>query len=517
GRPSFLVSELGEVAIDDGLTETLGQPRVYFGEDFGGYAIVNAGRLEVDYQTSANESRLYRYEGTGGVGMGSLIRRTAFALRFRDLDPLIAATVTSDSKAIYNRDIQQRVEEIAPFLRFDSDPYPVMADDQLFWVIDGYTTTNAFPYSQTVDTDIVDSDLAGNYNYVRNSVKAVVDAYNGDVQLYVVDESDPILRAWRGAFPDLFVDLDEMPATIRDNLRYPEDIFRVQTDMWSRYVVDDPVDLIQGDLAWSVAAQPRREAQVGEGDAASNTSMNPQYLVTRLPGVDKPEFVLQRAFVPRSGQAGSTTARPELTGVMMARSDPDNYGELVLYTIESGLVEAPDFIHSEIRKNDQLTEFVRDQIGSVVLFGDMTLLLVNDSIVYVRPVYVEAPSATAVPELSRVIAVNGDQIAMGSSLDEALAAIVGQEESGSTPTEEPEEEAETPAPEEDPVETDYDPSGKSVVQLITEAEDFLRTAELEEASGRTDDAIVSRQRARQALAEVNRLLSGTEPTATATG
>ncbi len=539
GRPSFLVSDLGDVEIDDGLTETLGQPRIYFGEDFDGYAIVNAARDEVDFQ-SDNESRSFRYDGSGGVDMGSFIRRTAFALRFRQLDPLIAASVTSESKAIYNRDIEQRVRELAPFLRYDSDPYPVMADDQLFWVIDGYTTTNHFPYSQTVQTDLLNSDLSGNtagsqYNYVRNSVKVVVDAYNGDVDMYVIDESDPILQAWKGAFPDLFVDIDEMPADLRDNLKYPEDIFEVQTDMWSRYVIDNPVALIQGDLAWSVAAQPRRDAQVGEGDATSGTSMVPQYLVTRLPGETETEFVLQRMFVPLSGQAGSTTARPELTGVMMARSDPDNYGELVLYTISSGVVEAPDFVHAEIRKNDQLTEFVRDQIGSVVLFGDMTLLLVNDTIVYVRPVYVEAPSATAVPELSRVIAVNGDQIAMGSSLDEALNAIVGREatpedtetdeetDTGTvteTPDAEPEPEpddeadagtdTETPDTEtdEEPATTDYDPSGKSVVQLIGDAEDFLRSADLKESSGDVDGAAIDRQSARQALSEVNRLLSG---------
>lgn len=533
GRPSFLVSDLGDVEINDGLTETLGQPRIYFGEDFDGYAIVNATRDEVDFQ-SDNESRTFRYDGTGGVDMGSVVRRTAFALRFRQLDPLIAASVTSDSRAIYNRDIEQRVRELAPFLRYDSDPYPVMAGDQLFWVIDGYTTTNHFPYSQTVETDLINSDLAGNttgsqYNYVRNSVKVVVDAYNGDVDMYVIDEGDPILQAWAGAFPDLFVDIAAMPDDLRDNLKYPEDIFEVQTDMWSRYVISDPTALIQGDLAWSVAAQPRRDAQVGEADATSGTSMVPQYLVTRLPGETDTEFVLQRVFVPLSGQAGSTTARPELTGVMMARSDPDNYGELVLYTIESGVVEAPDFVHAEIRKNDQLTDFVRDQIGSVVLFGDMTLLLVNDTIVYVRPVYVEAPSATAVPELSRVIAVNGDQIAMGTSLDEALAAIVGEdiaiEEADADTTDdaateaaaddeaatETDDESTTGGDEEtevDPDAIDYDPTGKSVVQLIEEAEDFLRVADLEDAVGDTESAAVNRARARIAIEEVNRLLSG---------
>ncbi|MEM7338305.1 MAG: UPF0182 family protein [Actinomycetota bacterium] len=519
GRPDYLVGELGDVAIDEGLTETLGQPRVYYGEDFGGYAIVNASRDEVDYQTSGNESRSFRYDGDGGVSMGSFVRRLAFALRFRDLDPLIAATVTSDSKAVYNRDIQERVQELAPFIRFDSDPYPVMAEDQLFWVIDGYTTTSRFPYSQGVDTDLVNSSLGGGYNYVRNSVKAVVDAYDGDVSFYVVDESDPVLAAWRGAFPDLFSDQSEVPDTIRDNFRYPKDIFEVQTDMWARYVVSDPVQLIQGDVAWSVAAQARREAQVTENEAVSGTSMRPQYLITRLPGSAESEFVLQRAFVPRSGQAGSLTDRPELTGIMMARSDPENYGQLVLYRIPGGQVEAPNFVHSEIRKNGQLTDFVRDQLGSVVLFGEFTLLLVNDTIVYIRPVYVEAASATAVPELSRVIAVNGDRIAMGSTLDQAVAAIIdgadpddGTIVAGNEPEADEAEEPETDdgaTESEAPAETpSYDPTGKSVSELLVDAAAFLEAADAVEADGDTARATELRAQAQAALDAAQRLLGG---------
>ncbi|MCP3989832.1 MAG: UPF0182 family protein [Actinomycetia bacterium] len=522
GRPSFLVRELGEVAIDEGLGETLGQPRAYFGEDFDGYAIVNAGRDEVDYQTSSNESRSTRYEGAGGVPMGSFIRRTAFALRFRDLDPLIASTVTSDSRAIYNRDIMDRVRTLAPFLRFDSNPYPVIADDQLFWVIDGYTTTNVYPYAQTVSTGLGGSDLSGGFNYVRNSVKAVVDAYNGTVEFYIVDSEDPILEAWGEAFPGLFTPGSEIPPTIDDNLRYPEDIFEVQTDMWSTYVVSDPIQLVVGDVAWSPAAQPRREAQVGEGDTGSNSSMNSQYLVTRLPGKEDPEFVLQRAFVPRSGQAGSTTARPELTGIMMARSDPENYGQLVLYQIESGLVEAPDFVHSEIRKNDELTEFVKEKIGSVVLFGDMTLLLINDTIVYVRPVYVEAPSATAVPELSKVIVVNGDDIAMGNNLDEAIAAILDDADTSATAPDETETSdsgsTDDPATDDQAAVSAYDTTGKSVVELLTDAEGFLQRADVAESGDFTAEAAQLREDARTALLAAQGLLGGTLSGATsATG
>ncbi len=517
GRPRYLVRELGDVIVDESLGEELAaieQPRIYFGEGFDGYAIVNAARDEIDYQTSS-ESQPYRYEGTGGVQMGTFIRRVAFALRFRELDPLISPSVTRESMAIYNRDVAERVRTVAPFLQFDSNPYPVMTEDGLFWVIDGYTTSSDFPYAQSVDTNLSGSDLSGGFNYVRNSVKAVVDAYTGEIKLYVIDEQDPILAAWRDAFPVLFVDASEVPLDILDNFRYPQDIFEVQTDMWSTYVVGNPQELIQGDLAWSVAAQPRSEAQIGESDAASAGSMDPQYLITRLPGFDEPEFVLQRMFVPRSGEAGSTTARPELTGVMMARSDPGaNFGQLVLYRIPVGRVEAPDFVHSEIRKNNELTEFIRDRLGSVVTFGEMTMLLIEDTIVYVRPVYVEANSATAVPELTRVIAVNGDQIAMGESLDEALAEIVIGEDTDTTTDEgdaDPADESAAPPSDSDadpPAAGDYDPTGKSVVELLSDADDLLAEADVAETSGLTVEAEALREQARTAIAAAMDLLGG---------
>ena len=354
------------------------------------------------------------------------MRRIAFSLRFRQLDPLISGTITDQSRVIYNRDISGRVREMAPFLRFDDDPYPVVADGHIFWVINGYTTTSDFPYSQSVDTQLAGADLSRSYNYVRNSVKVVVDAYDGDVDMYVTDEDDPIIRAWRAAFPDLFTDASEVPEEIRVHFRYPSDLFTVQTDMWARYVVDDPTDFIQGNLAWSVAAQPRIEAQIEENDTSTAGSMAPQYLQARLPGSTEAEYVLQRAFVPVSGAAGSNTARPELTGLMMARSDPENYGELVLLTLPSGLIDAPDLVHSEIRKSEDLTEFIKDKAGAKVEFGEMSIVLVDDTIVYIRPVYVEANSATAVPELQRIVAVNGDRIFMANNVRDALSGVVGE-------------------------------------------------------------------------------------------
>ncbi len=530
GRPRFLVRELGDVAVDPSLTERLAQPRIYFGENFGGYAIVNAARDEVDFSASTEESAQTRYRdqgGQGGVPLGGVVRRAAFALRFRQLDPLIAPVLTPESEVIFHRDVTERIRTVAPFLRLDSNPYPVLADGKIYWVVDAYTTSDDYPYAQRVsasETDLAGTELAGGLNYVRNSVKAVVDGFDGTVRLYKFDENDPVLATWDRAFPGLFQDKSEIPAALQDNLRYPEDIFRLQTTMWSTYVVDDAQQLIQGETAWSVAAQPRSEAASGEGDAgATPVFMKPQYLLTRLPGKASTEYVLQRAFVPRSVSSGSSNTL-ELTGVMVARSDPEHLGELVLYTVPSAAgVKAPDFVHSEIRKDDQLTDFVKEKLGSVVSFGEMTLLLMNDTVVYVRPVYVEANSVNAVPELSRVIVVNGDNIQMGATLQEAMARLVA-EQAGTGTDQAPTDQ--TPAEQTPPDQSGadqpstststpaYDPTGRSLTDLLADADQLLAAADGAEATGDAAGAADLRARARVALDAAQDLLGGSRNGAT---
>ncbi len=502
----FLVSGLGESDISEELPLQLDQPRIYFGEGLGGYAIVGAARAEVDFQTSDNQSIDYRYTGEGGVPMGALLRRAAFSLRFRELDPLISRNVTDESRVIYNRDIGARVREIAPFLRFDKNPYPVVAENGIFWVIDAYTTTDDFPYSQAVSTGVT-GDLAGGFNYVRNSVKVVVDAYNGDVSMYVIDESDPLIQAWAAIFPELFSDKADIPSEVNDHLRYPEDIFTVQTDMWTNYVVDDATQLIEGALAWSIASQPRIEAQTNEGDAAPAGSMSPQYLMAQLPDNDETEFVLQRAFVPRSGSAGTSTDRPELTGIMMARSDPENYGELVMVELPGGKVNAPSLVHSEIRKNFEVTEFIRDKAGARVQFGEMSIVLVDDTIVFVRPVYVEANSATAVPELQRVVAVNGPRIFMGESLEEAIAGVVDSATSSATSSNGGTDDG-TQSGDSSGQAGSYDPSGRSLIQLLADAEESLANAADAAANDAPESAAAFRADAQAALNAAQELLQG---------
>ena len=435
GLPDYAIRGIGRgQIIDDDLPIELGQPRIYYDENFDGYAIVGATRDEVDVE--AADSVAYRYEGDGGVGMSGIVRRLAFSLRFQQLDPLISPFIQDGTRVIYNRDIELRVRELAPFLEFDSDPYPVIADDQIFWVIDAYTTTSDFPYAQSVDINSVSptGDLARGYNYVRNSVKVVVDAFNGDVGFYIVDNEDPIIQAYAEAFPDLFSSVDEASEEVREKFRYPADLFRVQTETWDTYQVSDPIRFLEGSLAWRVSAQPRVAGGEDTGAAASSTvAMDPQYRTTRLPGESESEFVVQRAFVPNS--TGASQGRPEVQAIMVGRMNPDGTGRLLQFDVQSSDLNAADLADSEIRRDDVVSPFLalrnRD---STVRFGEMQMVLVENTVVYIRPLYIEAATDNAVPQISRIIAVNGERIAMRETLD---AAIEGVTVDGFSPVEVP--------------------------------------------------------------------------------
>lgn len=455
GLPEYLVQGIGPSArTDEGLDAALDRPQVYYDEGFGGYAIVGATRDEVDFvaETTSN----FRYDGTGGVVISGLVRRAAFALRFQELNPLISPFIQDGSRVIYNRDIEGRIRELAPFLSYDSDPYPVIADGRIQWIIDAYTTTSDFPYAQKVDVASLppSADLSSGFNYVRNSVKVVVDGYDGDVSFYVIDDEDPIIEAYVDIFPDLFQPEEEAPADIRSHFRYPSDLFTVQTETWDTYQVSDPIRFLEGALAWRVASQPQRSA----GNDETNTTaalMQPQYRTTRLPNEDETEMVLQRALVPSSSDA--STGRPEVKAIMVGRAGAENRGQLIQYRMTTGALSAPDLVDSDIRRDDTISPFIslRNQEGSIVQFGEMQMIIVENTVVYVRPLYIEAQTGTAVPELTQVIAVAGGRIAMAPTLASALAQVAAD---GSG----------TPAPESDPApDSDEDPSEEPTVEVPT--------------------------------------------------
>ncbi len=433
GRPVFALQQVPVKANTD---LDLKQPRIYFGEKLSGYTITGASREELDYQ-DGDTTRNTSYDGSDGVGVGSLFRKAAFSLRFGDYNPLISNLITGRSKIHYIRDIEERVKTIAPFLEFDADPYPVINDaGDVYWIADAYTTTDRYPYAQRADASGLPagSGLNGRFNYARNSVKAVVDAYNGTVQFFVIDTKDPIIKAWQKAFPDLFTDFSKMPQDLVSHLRYPEDLYRVQTTMWARYHVEDASTFYNNNDAWSVALDPGTSgasAATPVTNAAGQVvgpsvgaRIDPYYLLTQLPGQDKAEFVMLRSFVPY----GADDQNQQLTAFMVARMDPGHYGELVTYVMPrqnrpDGPAIVADAMQSDTTVSQQQT--LLSGSGSTVKFGNLILVPVDNSLIYVRPMYVESQQVE-IPELKKVIAFFESNVAVGDTLAEALTELVGE-------------------------------------------------------------------------------------------
>ena len=441
GAPQFLVKDIPPQGAGIEIT----QPAIYYGENLPGYAFVKTKLKEFDYPREGSDATT-TYAGKGGVKVGNLIRRAALFLRFGDVKVLISGQITSNSRALYLRDIRDRVRKAAPFLKFDADPYPVVLGGRVIWVIDAYTVSDRYPYSQsyspTGDRLDPESGLQTRLNYVRNSIKATVDAYDGTVKFYVYDDPanpDPIVRAYRKAFPKLFTDRAQMPAGLVDHLRYPEDLFRVQTDRYAAYHVTDPGTFYQNARAWAVAQDP------GSGVLQSATPstqavqpatpgrpavtptrrdrMDPYYLQMRLPGQDKEGFLILEPFVPvPSGNSEPTN----LTAFMVAKSDPAEYGRLEAYTMPGGqAVKGPEQVDSLINSTPEFSRqrTLLDARGSQLVQGSLLLVPVEQSILYIRPLYVQAIGPTQLPEFRLVAAVYGNRAVISDSVAGALSQL----------------------------------------------------------------------------------------------
>ncbi|HZA75082.1 MAG TPA: UPF0182 family protein [Acidimicrobiales bacterium] len=513
---------LGDIPQDDVEGITVNQPGIYFGEDLDGYIVVNTNREEIDFQDEEGDTQSTTYAGEDGVEANSLVRRAAFALRFGDLNPLISDFMTDDSRVVYVRDVVERVTKLAPFLHADADPYPVVVDGSVQWVVDLYTTTSRYPYAQMADTDQVSSSsgLDHRFNYVRNSVKAIVDAYNGTVTLYVMDEEDPIIDAYRDAFPDLFSD-EPMPDALQAHLRYPEDLFRIQTAAYARYHLDDPDDFFNQDDAWRVARDPGTAGadpstqvtnEQGQVTGAQAPRIAPYYQLLQLPNASgevsaEAEMVLMRPFVPFSED--DRTQR--LTAFMAARMDPGHYGELVVYEMPPGdLPDGPGLAAAAIVADQNVA---RDQTelgqrGSEVLYGNLLLVPIDNALLYVQPFYVVPEAETRqIAQLERVIATFGEEVVIENTLQEALLALFGEE----VPTQERPDEpsAEEPEGEGAPAEPEGT-AAEEAARLLADADALF--AEADEALADGDlaayqDAI---NEARDLIDEANALLAGEE-------
>jgi uncharacterized membrane protein (UPF0182 family) len=433
GQPTFLLDNVPPDTDEAALEIT--QPGIYIGENQGGYKIVNSDRREIDYQGD-DDTQLTQYKGKDGVGVGNYLRRAAFALRFADFNIMISGNITSESKILVQRDVRARVKQLAPFLSFDADPYAVVIDGRVKWIIDGYTTTSKYPNAQRADTSSLpdSSDLRGNFNYVRNSVKAVVDAYDGTTNFYVVDEKDPLLKAYRAAFPKLFTASSKVPDAVRAHFRYPEDLFRVQTNMWGRYHIDDADDFYNQNDAWNVAQEPSGDRttvtttnSAGQSIAVSTREerIEPYYQLMRLPGEEKESFLLLRPFVPVSND----DTRKQLTAFMVAKSDPDEYGQLETFVMpRSRLPNGPGIVAAAMQQDEAVSELetLLGQAGSDVVYGNLVMVPIENSLLYVRPVYTVASRGVKAPSLKKVIIEYDGRVEVANTLQEALTQMFGQ-------------------------------------------------------------------------------------------
>ncbi len=439
GQPDFIVKDVPPETDPGGPEIT--QPQIYFGENLGSYAVVNTDQPEIDFITTEGEEQTSKYDGLGGVEMSSMFRRIALALRFGEINLVISDSVTSSSRAIYIRDIHDRASKAAPFLRFDSDPYPVVTDGRIKWVLDGFSITDRYPYSTRAETGLVNqtSGLRGeNFNYVRGSVKLVMDAYDGTMTYYIIDDDDPIVAAYAGAFPELFTPGDEMPDELRAHLRYPEDLFRVQSTMYGDYHITSPAGFYSKSDSWDISQDPGAglvsgvngggtqggvDAVTGEIIVPRERRMDPYYLLMRPPGAESEEFLILQPFVPSSPD----DSRKELTAFMIAKSDPGNYGDIETYEMpRDRQVDGPAIVGARIQQEPRISEQITllSRAGSQVRLGNLLVIPIEDSLLYVRPMYVQA-EGTPIPEFKFAIVVYGDDVVMRSTLRDALAAIFG--------------------------------------------------------------------------------------------
>ena len=416
GLPEFFIKDIPP-AVAGGMPK-ITRPEIYYGEIGNEYVLVRTRSQELDYP-SGDQNVYTRYEGRGGIPVNSLLRKAAFAARFGALNVLLSNDLTPESRVMIYRDIGARVQEAAPFLKFDRDPYLVIgADGRLVWMVDGYTTSERYPYATPVR----------GFNYIRNSVKATVDTYHGTVNYYIADPEDPVIRTYAKAFPGLLKPLAEMPKDLQAHIRYPEDLFAVQARMYATYHMQDPQVFYNKEDLWVIPRLPQ------EG---RDREMEPYFMIMRLPGERKEEFVLLSGFNP--------SGRDNMIALLVARMDPPQYGGLIAYQFpKQKLVFGPRNIQARINQDPVISQQIAlwNQQGSRVITGSLLAIPIDQSLIYVQPLYLAAAEQGALPELRRVVVAYGNQIAMEPTLEAALARIFGGRVRGDEP---PDRQAERPS------------------------------------------------------------------------
>lgn len=379
------------------------RPEIYFGESTNNYIVVNTDEQEFDYP-DGNENKYTKYEAKSGIKM-NIINRILFSIRERSPQLLVSSNVNSDSRIIINRNVEKRVKQIMPYLKYEKDPYMVTVDGKLYWIIDAYTTSSNYPYSEPYSGDI------NTANYIRNSIKVVIDAYTGELTYYVVDDNDPIARTYQRIYPKLFKNMSKMPESLKSHLRYPNSLFEIQASVYTKYHMKEPKVFYQKEDLWDISNQIY---------GTSEKKMEPSYYIFRLPGEEEAEFINMVPFTPKSKQ--------NMTAIMMARNDGKNYGQLVVYKLpKNKTVYGPMQIEAQIDQNTEISkEFsLWNSSGSKYRRGDIFVIPIDESLLYVEPVYLEA-SNQAIPEVKRVIVAYEDRIAYQPTLAGALEELFGE-------------------------------------------------------------------------------------------
>jgi len=397
GLPVLFVKDLPPTST---VSLKITRPQIYYGELENEFVFVGTLQREFDHP-SGDENVYAAYAGKGGVRVGTLLRRLALAIRFGSSKILFSQDISNDSRVLYYRNIKERAGVALPFLRFDRDPYLVLADDgTLQWILDAYTTSEGYPYAQRLNDGT---------NYMRNSVKVVIDAYNGSLTAYLSAPADPVIRTWARAFPGIFAPLDRMPDGLRAHIRYPDDIYRIQTSLYATYHMDQPEDFYHREDQWQIPAVAEREGAVPFM----------RHLVMRLPEESKAEFIYMVPFTPRG--------KDNLAAWMVARNDGQAYGKLRVYRLSrQKLAFGPIQIQNRINQNTDISRQISlwDQRGSRVIRGDLLVIPIEESLLYVQPLYLQAEGGR-IPELKRVVVAYENRVVMGENLEAALAELFG--------------------------------------------------------------------------------------------
>ena len=404
GMPDLIVQDIPPSSNVLSIT----RPEIYYGEQTNQYALVNTKTKEFDYP-SGNQNVYTSYQGKGGVRLSSLFRRLIYTWNLSDINILLTDYLTNTSRIMFHRDITDRDNTIAPFLGYDSDPYLVVGEDgKLYWFHDAYTTSNMFPYSQPFSQ----SQNNTGFNYIRNSVKVVIDAYNGDVSYYVIDPSDPLVRTYEKIFPTLFKPISEMPVFLRRHIRYPMDLFQIQGKMYKTFHMTNPQVFYNQEDLWSLPTEVYNQ---------NEQPMLPYYIIMRLPDTKSEEFMLMVPFTP--------SKKNNMVAWLCARCDGDNYGQLLEYRLsKEKLIYGPLQIDARINQTPDISSRLTlwGQMGSSVIRGNLLVIPIEHSFLFVEPVYLQSEQSK-MPELKRVIVALGNQLQMRDNLDDALRAVFSLE------------------------------------------------------------------------------------------